>query len=336
MGLFGNKNDNKNENEKGSDFVIRNGALQKYKGKDTFIDVPEGVEMTEDIGFSAKFKIIGMTLPGSLKFPGISDVLMEYFNACPQMKAIRIGSNDTREDILQNLLVHCVFIKDIELAEGVTSYRFVDGVLFSDSGKRLVRALDLNEDGYAVPDGVTCIGADAFGNHFNPQNLFIKKISIPNSVTEIEDVAFHDSIGFIDVVIPDSVRTIGSGVFFKCINLKSVRLSENITQLPAGLFADCGSLQHVNIPANTASIGGAAFSNCVNLTDVSLPETLTEIGPTAFLGCKSLKELSIPASVTKIGGTAFAGTSPAVIRVKWGSYAEQFVKEERMSNVEFI
>lgn len=334
MGLFGNKS--KSGNEEGSDFVMVNGAVQKYKGKDPFINIPEGVQTVDSIGTSAWLKLTGMTIPSSLQYPGFKGELLDSFNTCFKMTTIRIGSNDTREDVLLNLLSHCVLVKNIELADNVTIYSFTDGVLFSSYGKRLVRALRLKGDEYTVPDGVTCIGSDAFGNHFNPQNLYIKKLSIPTSVTDIEEFAFHDSIGLEEMIIPDSVKTIGSGVFFKCDNLKSVKLSDSITKLPSGLFADCGQLRYVNIPANTAVIEDAVFSSCVNLTDVVLPETLTEIGASAFMDCKSLKQLVIPASVTKIGDSAFAGTTSAVIRVKQGSYAEKFVIEERMSNVEFI
>lgn len=51
----------------------------------------------------------------------------------------------------------------------------------------------------------------------------LKRIDVPNTVTEIGDYAFKDS-GLVEVSIPDSVTKIGKGAFMNCRSLTHVVL----------------------------------------------------------------------------------------------------------------
>ena len=152
-----------------------------------------------------------------------------------------------------------------------------------------------------IPDSVTNIRKCAF---YYFENL--TSVTIPDSVTSIGYAAFCGCKSLTSITIPDSVTSIGEYAFKKCKNLKNITLPNNITYIGKVTFYDCKSLESIIIPDGVTSIGRDAFRDCENLEDISLPDSVTDIGYSAFSGCKSLTDITIPDSVTSIGGWAFA------------------------------
>lgn len=73
--------------------------------------------------------------------------------------------------------------------------------------------------------------------------------------------------GFVNLTIPDSVTEIGEEAFHDCENLKSVVIGSGLTYLDRGVFANCQSLKTFAIPATLTAIDESAFSVC-ELDDV--------------------------------------------------------------------
>ena len=112
-----------------------------------------------------------------------------------------------------------------------------------------------------------------------------------------------------DLVIPNSVTSIGDGAFCGCSGLTSVTIPNSVTSIGSSAFRDCSGLTSVTIPNSVTSIGGAAFRDCSGLTSVTIPNSVTSIGEEAFAKCRWLTSVTIPNSVTSIGVEAFAGCS---------------------------
>lgn len=119
----------------------------------------------------------------------------------------------------------------------------------------------------------TSISSGAFNSCRN-----ISSVTIPNSVTTIEDGAFRNCSG--SITIPSSVTIIGNEAFYDCTG---------------ELIVNC------NIPDR-------AFQNCDQITSVKLGDNITSIGASAFEGCRGLENstMIIPESVTQIGADAFS------------------------------
>ncbi|MBQ8538469.1 MAG: leucine-rich repeat protein, partial [Ruminococcus sp.] len=138
-----------------------------------------------------------------------------------------------------------------------------------------------------IKNGVTNIGESAF-NFYR-----LNSITIPASVTNIEDWAFSGCSSLTSVTIPNRVKRIGNNAFDNCHNLRTII-----------------------IPSSVTSIGDWAFSWCESLESITIPNSVTNIGRWAFEGCESLKSATIPASVTSMGQGLFKGcTSLASIKV---------------------
>ena len=75
------------------------------------------------------------------------------------------------------------------------------------------------------------------------------EVTIPNSVTVIQEGAFEFCGSLQRVNIPDSVTRIEEGAFAACPCLLSVTLPESVTEIGSGAFARCRSLEHIRIPS---------------------------------------------------------------------------------------
>lgn len=131
-------------------------------------------------------------------------------------------------------------------------------------------------------------------------NSGIRKIMIPESVSEIGDYAFDGCTYLYDVDVPNTVIDIGDGAFRQCTSLEGISLPTSISSISNFLFYGCTKLEDVIIPDNITKIGSSAFYNCVSLTEFSVPDSITEIGGSVFGGCENLTILNLGNGITTL------------------------------------
>ena len=238
------------------------------------------------------------------------------------------------------------FAYDIAVAnnDGVTLY-----YNYINDGKELAVTSGDNYDSYSgsidIPEEVTymnktlkvtSIGFAAFNCCSG-----ITAITIPNSVTIIEEAAFYWS-GLTSITIPNSVTSIGNEVFFVCSNLTSITIPNSVISIGTRVLEYCEKLTSIKvetenpqydsrnncnciietqtnkliagcnnstIPDDITEIGDRAFSCCSGLTSITIPNTVTNIGLGAFGRCSGLTSITIPNSVRAIGSYAFSECS---------------------------
>ena len=206
-------------------------------------------------------------------------------------------------------------------------------------------------DGYnaqgalVIPESVSYEGHDyavtVIGNTAFLYCFYLTSLTLPNSVTTIEEGAFAYCSGFTgDLVIPNSVVTIEPSAFFTCYAFDGdLVIGNSVTTIGDYAFDDCNGLHGVlNIPSNVTSIGIDAFRYCafsgitvdpenpvfdsrdscnaiittstnelvVGCANTIIPHTVTAIGENAFCGVEGLTSIDIPESVTTIGAGAFS------------------------------
>lgn len=157
------------------------------------------------------------------------------------------------------------------------------------------------------------------------ENVSVKSVSLPRSVTHVGDRAFFGCVS-LESVTADGLLTAGNDVFTgtpfvtaeEFIVLGDVLLRYNgrsalVGKVPnvsfvADAFAYNPYIKTVILPETVKTVGSGAFALCEDLKNVSLPFSLREIGDKAFFGCVSLKGVSVSAGVQIIGESAFSGT----------------------------
>ncbi len=174
-----------------------------------------------------------------------------------------------------------------------------------------------------MPEYLTTTGSGTF------MDSPLSSITLPQTLTYIDDNAFNGCGGLRDISIPSGVTSIGDGAFKGC-GLKEFTLPKQVTEITDEMFFNC-SLQHIylhdglksignyafaisalkeiNIPNSVAYIGDNCFQGCGGLEEVViLSDQITEIPNEAFADCNALHTIKLPANLERIGERAFIGT----------------------------
>lgn len=203
------------------------------------INLPEGVEFVQPTAFAECSSVKRITIPASLRwfdwdsgFHGGGS--LECFEVSPDNPCL-----SSRDGVL--------FSKEGTLNFAYPT-RWNDGVM-------LIRYPTGRKGDYAIPDGVTIIGLNAFRSC-----SALTGITFPEGITEIAGQAFHGCDGLTSVTLPASLRILGG--FGWCKNLKAVALQEGLSSIGGFAFAYCRDLKEIYIPDSVTSIGEGAFDEC--------------------------------------------------------------------------
>ncbi len=191
---------------------------------------------------------------------------------------------------------------------------------------------------------LTVIGPKAFFKRISMdyvgagEHYPLKKVTIPDTVTQIAHAAFYMCADLEEAVLPKNLETIGTQAFAVCLKLPEIRLPESLESIGPYAFSDCWELRHIDLPKSVKMIGKGAFACCYALNEITLPAeneayTVCEDG----LYTKDLRTiLAFPAAKTgnctvreeteEIGADCFSGTNLSEVILpeglkKIGNYA---------------
>jgi len=183
-----------------------------------------------------------------------------------------------------------------------------------------------------IPDSingypVTVIGFGVFFESFN-----ITSVTLPDSITSIEEAAFMGSIGLTSITIPGNVTNIGVDAFSSCLALTNVAIPASVASIGDYAFFYCNNLTAIDVDAanpNYSSVDGVLFNKDQTTLmqfpfgksgSYSIPSTVTNLADEAFgindygdigtfysiYSCSGLTNLNIPGSLVNIGTYAFS------------------------------
>lgn len=100
-------------------------------------------------------------------------------------------------------------------------------------------------------------------------------ITLPNTVTKINDDALKGNKKIVSVTIPGSVKDIGNNAFQGCPNLEEIIFTNpdkasNTLIIRVSAFQDCPKLTKCEIPARAYQVVGNIFKGCTSLTEVKV------------------------------------------------------------------
>ena len=107
-------------------------------------------------------------------------------------------------------------------------------------------------------------------------------VTIPTTITGLPGTgignrAFGYCTNLTSVTIPNSITSLEQGAFYFCTSPTNVTIGAGFTSIGQDVFCYCWSLTSVTIPASVTSIGEHAFSFCTRLTSVMIPSSVTNI-----------------------------------------------------------
>ncbi len=155
---------------------------------------------------------------------------------------------------------------------------------------RIIRLTDKERKEYTIPSAingftVVSIGKDAF-SALDSEKVY--KISLPETVTQVEEGAFLDCDG-IKITVGGKLTAVGEQAFKNCDRLERITLAEGLTEISAEAFWGCSALRELRVPATVRFIGENAMQDCGGLRSIQICEGIESIGNSAFLGCNALK-----------------------------------------------
>ena len=261
------------------------------------IELPSGMKTIGDSAFFSSSKLTEVILPDSLQT--IDD---HAFGNCKNLISIRIPKNVTR--VGTSAFHSCTSLSDLE----ITSSEINFGISAFQNCTSLKTAGSIDSDANIridFGDSVKSWLSNCFDSTYGttvPSNLFtfLEEITLPDTVTSIEDGIFRNSKYLKEVNIPDSVTYIGKEVFYGCQSLSYIDLPDHLEAIEDETFRSCSKLAEIVIPGNVESLGAEAFRSCVNLNRIVIPKSMTSIGDSAFDNDSLLKTAGPIGSDTNI------------------------------------
>lgn len=120
----------------------------------------------------------------------------------------------------------------------------------------------------------------------------LKKVQLPDTVTQIGAAAFDGCTSLEDINLTGSIEVIYESAFRNCANLALTSLPEGISHIGETAFTLSG-LNISTLPASVETVGREAFSS-TKIQSITLPETLIDAGAKLFIGCYDLKTVYVP------------------------------------------
>lgn len=135
----------------------------------------------------------------------------------------------------------------------------------------------------------------------------ILRVSFPEGMTNVGDLAFYECGNLTAVVLPNSVEAVGDYAFARCEDMALLDLGSDLQTIGEAAFSDCYDLRSLDLPDGVESIGMKAFYRCESLTAVTVPDSVESIGMSAFGYCKDMVSANVQAAIDTLPEYMFYG-----------------------------
>ena len=181
----------------------------------------------------------------------------------------------------------------------------MDFALTADNSFYVVLRYNGNEEEVEVPAMYNGLRVMAIAENAFAGNTATRKITLPNSIEQIQSGAFSGCTSLADINIPANVQLIGDNAFEGCTSLQTISLGRSVTTIGESAFANCTALRSIALNEGLTAIGTFAFDGCTALTDITLPNSLNSLGTGVFRHAESLETVNIPSLITAIPNVTF-------------------------------
>lgn len=192
------------------------------------VNFEEGIEEIADEAFSFSFALREIKLPDTLtkigekvfsscislseaRLSDLKELPSLLFEDCTSLGKVYISKKT--ENIDPTCFLFCPSLLDIEIEEGNPNYVYSEHCLMNPDKTELYHGCYLSK----IPNSTKNIGAYSFYGQSLPSSL-----EIPEGVLSIQEEAFGQSVGLMNLMLPKSIKTIKENAFEGCDELSLV------------------------------------------------------------------------------------------------------------------
>ena len=176
-------------------------------------------------------------------------------------------------------------------------------------------------------------------------------MSLPESLTTINDGAFKRCSKLTSIDIPNKVTKLNDNTFAYCTSLKNVSIGSGCTSISATAFVNTSSIDRITVSEdnkNFTVVDGVLYNkdmttlvlypkNCSG--EFAVPDTVTTIADYAFYESPNITKITIGKNVKTIGNYAFYNC-PALFKVDFGNAVKtigsySFAVNDSIESIEF-
>ncbi|MGN0461397.1 MAG: leucine-rich repeat protein [Ruminococcus sp.] len=206
----------------------------------------------------------------------------------------------------------------------------------TDNKVKIKKCLDTDITDLNIPETIDGYTVTGIFRYILDTNNSVKTLTIPETVTEIEDYAFRGWMN-VETLNYNAVNATAYNAFYNFTGLKTINFGENVVAVPNNFcqyahnvktlnlndklqsignyaFRSCG-FRSVKIPETVKYIGVGAFYDCSYLSSVNIPKGVDTLSSNIFHGCRNLKQIDIPENIKSIGKCAFENSGLESIAV---------------------
>lgn len=182
-----------------------------------------------------------------------------------QITHINIGSNMSGWTS-NNILYYYSGLETVSVDSSNTNVKTLTGnELISYDGKTFYNYCSCCKNTeYTIPDGINAVFSGAFRN-----NYYLKKLTIPSSVTTLPSTFAYGCTKLEEIVIPSSITYMGSYSFWNC---KSISTLTTYGYFKEECLNKCVNLKNITIN-NCSSIDTYFMNDCTSLEWVEFTDT---------------------------------------------------------------
>ena len=285
-----------------SDFVISGNVLIAYKGSDTTVIIPEGIDVIASRAFFAKSKIGTVVLADSTHYIGA----YAFYNCTSALvKVPRISGTLTIDSYGFSGTGSVEYLDKLSYTNGNDTYYYtVDG-----EGNAIIVGCSTISANITLPNTLGGHTVTAVGYKGMANCTTLTGVTIPNNIVKLDLYAFAGCTKLDTATIPATCVYVGQYAFSGCTSLTTVVIAEGVTYLGDYCFENCTSLTEIVVPDSCTYLGNYAFYNCVSMESATIGITVPAIGKYTFYNCEKLATAVIGISVESIGEYAFYNTA---------------------------
>lgn len=243
---------------------IAPGAFYNCKSITT-VSLPSGLAEIGDWAFIGNNHLNNIVIPASVSYIGYG-----LFGGCSALNNLSIETGNTHY-YMDGMAIYTIGGDTL-----VSCHKSADTLQLPSTVRAIYGLISNNNVKYVhIPEGVTCIGNNAF------ENSSLRSIDLPVHLERIGAFAFSNCSYLTRVGMPTSLDTMGRGAFELCTRLTSIDIPNGLRTLPFEAFMWCPSLSHITWGDSVETIDSYAFGNCA-FSELEMPSTLRIIRYEAF------------------------------------------------------